>query len=210
MKRALVGLVVVAASLLFAGPASAAAGQTTQFRFHGAFADALWFTSSDTNFVETFLNVSQAKQGQELSVDQFTENFDSSGNITGFTDTFADVTSGFSFTIDSLKLTSASASGSGLPATTCSYDADFNLIGCSVTTINVDATWTGAGPISRGTFNDHFTTDGFKIRDHFNGTDRVASASGAIGGLTLTTNDLVFADLGKTNSGSTVLCIGSC
>src|SRR5207244_1887110 len=154
------------------GPASAAPGQTTQLRFNGVFAEALWSVSSDTNFVQTFLNVSQAKQGKELLVDQFTVNVDSSGNFTGETDTFADVTSGFSFAIETAKLSTASASGSDLPATTCSFDADFNLIGCSDTTIDVDAAWTGEGPILRGTFNDHFQSDGFKVRDHFNGTDR--------------------------------------
>jgi hypothetical protein len=70
----------------------------------------------------------------------------------GYTDTSADVTSGFAFTINK-NLTSARASGSNLPATTCTFDANFNLIGCTDTTIDVSADWTGQGPLGHGTSN---------------------------------------------------------
>ena len=119
------------------------------------------------------------------------------GNFTGATDTFADVTTGFAFTIDATKLSSASVRGSALPATTCSYDADFNPIGCVETTIDVDATWAGQGPIGRDTFAEHFKSDGFSFTDHFHGTSRDATASGTLGGLTLTSSDIEFADMGK-------------
>src|SRR6266851_5377001 len=154
MRRALLALAVTMFTVLaLAGPASAASGQVTRFSFHGTFADALWFTSSATSF---------------------TDNLDANGNFTGATDTSADVTSGFSFAIQK-SLASASTSGSGLPATTCTFDANFNLIGCSATTIDVNATWTGQGPISRAVFNEHFKSDGFSVTDHFNGTDRAAT-----------------------------------
>src|SRR5437870_10809459 len=106
---------VVSVTAVFAGPASAA-NQTTTFSFHGTFAEAAWFTDS----VFTYINVSRATQGQELSAFQNTNNFDKRGNFTGRTQTIVDVTSGFSFAIDSGKLSSASTSGSSLPATTCS------------------------------------------------------------------------------------------
>src|SRR5215472_16251745 len=111
MRRALIGLAVTTFTVLaFAGQASAASGQVTQFRFHGTFADAFWFTSSATSFTATSVNVSQSKQGPELFVDQFTGNLDANGNFTGGTDTFTDVTSGFSSAIQK-QLTSASTSG---------------------------------------------------------------------------------------------------
>jgi hypothetical protein len=115
MRRTLIGLAVALAVVAVAGPASAAPGQVTHFRFHGSFAEAEWFMSTDTSFTDTFINVSRAKQGSELFVDQFTANFDASGTFTGATDTFADVTSGFMFSIDSAKLSGASVNGSGLP-----------------------------------------------------------------------------------------------
>jgi hypothetical protein len=209
MRRALIGLAVTTLTVLaLAGPASAAPGQVTQLRFHGTFAEALWFTSSATSSTDTFVNVSKSMQGSELFVDQFTANYDANGNFTGATDTSAEVTSGFSFAIKQ-SLASASLSGSGLPATTCTFDANFNLIGCSATTIDVTATWTGQGPITRAVFNDHFKSDGFSENDHFNGTDRAATATGTVGGLTLSASELQFADLGTANSGTVTVCIGT-
>ena len=210
MRRALIGLAVTTFTLLaLAGPASAASGQVTQFRFHGTFADAFWFASSATSFTATAVNVSMSKQGSELYVDQFTGNLDAMGNFTGGTDTFADVTSGFSFAIDKTHLTSASTSGSGLPATTCTVDANGNVISCSPTTIDVTVTWTGQGPITRAVVNDHFKSNGFSETDHFNGTDRAATATGTVAGSTLSASELQFADLGFTNSGTITRCIGT-
>jgi hypothetical protein len=212
MRRALIGLAVAAFTVLaFAGPASAAPGQVkqvTHLKFSGTFADAGWYISSATSSTSTYVNVSQSTQGTELSVDQYTQNLDANGNFTGATDTFADVTSGFSLTIEK-SLGSASTSGSGLPATTCTYDANYNQIGCSDTTIDVNASWTGQGPITRGVFNQHFKTVGFSENDHFGGTNRAATATGTVGGLTLSAADLQFADLGTTKSGTTTICIGS-
>jgi hypothetical protein len=209
MRRALFGLAVMSlAALALAGPAAAASGQVTQERFHGTFATAGWLSSTATSITSTFVNVSKAKQGSELFVDQFTSTMDANGNFTGATDTSADVTSGFSFALQQ-PLASASLTGSSLPATACTFDANFNLVGCSATTIDVAATWTGQGPISRGVQNDHFKTDGFSVTDHFNGTDRNATATGTIGGLTLSASDFEFGDLGTTKSGTITVCVGS-
>jgi hypothetical protein len=205
MRRALIGLAVTMFTVLaLAGPASAASGQVTQFKFHGTFAEAMWFTSSDTSTADTSVHVS-TEQGSVLIVDQFIADF---ANGT-FTETFAEVTSGFSFAIDKALLGNASLSGSGVPATTCTFDRDFNLIGCSATTIDVNVTWTAQGPISRGVFNHHFKSDGFSEIDHFNGTDRDATATGTVGGLPLSASDLEFADLGTTNAAIITICIGT-
>ncbi len=190
------------ASLALVASASAAVGQTTHFRFNGPFAEAEWFVSGNTSFSDTFINLSHPKTGPELFVDRFT------ANANGEAETTADVTSGFSSTIDATKLTAASVTGSGLPATTCTYDLDFNLIGCHPTTIGVIADWTGEGPIARTSFNQHFKVDGFSENDHFNGTDRNATITATIAGHTLASSALEYADLGRTNSGSTVICVG--
>jgi hypothetical protein len=193
--------------LAFAGPAGAASGQVTQFRFHGTFADALWFTSSATSSTLTALDAAKAKQGSELIVDQFTINTDANGTITGATDTSADVTSGFSFAIHQ-PLASATTSASGLPATVCTYDANLNLIGCSPTTIDLTATWTGQGPIVRGVTNNRFKIDGLSETDHFNGTLRTATATGTVAGLTLNESESQGSDLGVTNSATISRCVG--
>jgi len=210
MRRVLFGLAVTAVTVfVLAGPASAASGQVTQFRFHGAFAESFWFTGSATSFTETYINVSRSKQGSELYVDQLAGGIDAAGNFTGGTETTADVFSGFSFAIDQAKLTTASTSGFGLPATTCTLDPNFNPITCSATTIGVSGHWTGQGPITKGVSNDHFKTGQFSVRDHFNGTDRNAAVTAAIGGVTLNPADLQYADLGSTNSGTVTVCRGT-
>jgi len=209
MRRALLGLAVTALAVLaFAGPAGAATGQVTHFRFSGTSADAFWFTSTATSRTDTSVFVSKSKQGSELFADQFTATFDSSGNFTGATDTSAEVTSGFSFTLLQ-PLDSASLSGLGVPGQTCTFDANFNLIGCTATTIDVTVAWTGQGPISRSVFNDHFKSDGFSETDHFNGTFRIATATGTFNGSTLTAGDLQFAFLATDSSGTVTVCIGT-
>jgi hypothetical protein len=209
MRRALAGLAVAAfAVLALAGPASAAPGQVTQFTFSGTVADALWFTSSATSSTFTSVYVSKSTEGSRLVVDEVTDNYDASGNFTGGTETFADVASGFTFTLRQ-PLASASLSGSGLLATTCTFDANFNTIGCSVTTTDVSVTWTGQGATTRGWFNEHFKSGGFREIDHFYGTNRHAVAAGTVGGLTLSVSELQFADLGTLKSGTVTICVGN-
>jgi len=210
MKRVLIGLATTAfAVLAFAGPASAASGQILQFKFHGTFADAFWFSSTDTSFTATSVGVQQSSHGSELFVDRFIANTDANGNLTSGTDTFADVTSGFSFNVDKAKLTTGSTSGSGIPATTCAVDANGNEFNCNATTIDLTVNWVGQGPIARQVSNNHFKVTGFSENDHFNGTDRAATATGTFSGSTLSATDLQFADLGFANSGSILRCIGN-
>ncbi|MGN6170860.1 MAG: hypothetical protein ACTHQQ_22225 [Solirubrobacteraceae bacterium] len=209
MRRVIVGLAATALTLLaLAGPASAATGQVTKVRFSGSFAEAYWATQTSTSYTSTYAAVSKAKQGSELYVDTYSARFDANGNFTGATATSADVTSGFSYALKS-PLASANLSASGLPATRCRDDANFNRIGCTSTTINVSVAWTGQGPISRGVENDHYKTDGFSVSDHNNGTFRNATANGTVAGRTLTVDDLQFADLSTTKGATTTVCIGN-
>lgn len=222
MRRAFIGLAVTALAVLsFAAPASAAAGQVEHFRFHGTFAEAFWSSSvatdSGTTFTDTSIVVSTSKQGSALNVDQFTANVDADGNFTGGTDTLVQspgamepgVTSGFSFTIDASKLTSASVSGSGLPAKKCTIDAMGDQTGCTETTVDVSATWTGEGPITRSVSNFHMKSAGFSMSSHFNGTSRNATVMATFNGVPLSAAELSFADLGTTHSGDIKRCIGN-
>ncbi len=210
MRRALIGLAVAALTVLaLAGPASAAPGQVTHIKFSGTFAEAEWFTSSATSYTYTFLNVSQSKQGSELFIDQFTGNLDANGNFLGGTDTLVDVTSGFSSAIDQARLASASVSASGLPGMTCTVDVQGLPVSCSTPAIDVNATWTGQGPVSRSVFNGHFRSAGFSEIDHFAGTSRTATVTATFGGLPQPLGEMQFADLGTTKSGTTTICIGN-
>jgi hypothetical protein len=211
MKRVFVALIAAlfTVALGSVGSASASTAQTFHFRFNGTFAEAEWFASTATTATDTYINPSRTTNGQQqLFIDQFTANYDSNGNFVGATDTSAFVTSGFSFTINSKTFDTAAVNGTGIPAQTCTFDANFNLTGCSDTTIDASASWTGQGSVTRSVFGDHFHTFGFTETDHFSGTNRIATATGTIGGLTLTIADNAFADMGTTHSGSVDICLG--
>jgi hypothetical protein len=188
------------------GRAGAAPGQSLHFSFNGSFAEALWETQTPTSTTDTFVFAQQPKHGAALlDLDVFTANFDAGGNFIGATDVFGEADSGVSFS-SSNSLASAAASAA-VPVTSCSYDADFNLIGCSdAGTLDVSANWTGEGPIARGTFINNFHQDGFHEVDHFTGTDRQATATSTVGGTSLGTGDLLFADLGTSVSGTVIIC----
>jgi len=57
--------------------------------------------------------------------------------------------------------------------------------------------------------NDRFKMDRFSMNDHFNVTQRNATATGNIAGLALTSDELEFADMGTSNAGTTVVCVGN-
>jgi len=207
MRRALLALAVTACTVLaLTGSASAATGQVTHLRFSGKSAEAEWETSTTSRVTDTFVAVSTSKQGSELFVERFTAHLDANGDFTGATDTIAEVTRGFSFTFGH-RLASASLTGSGLPATTCTFDGKTQT-GCTATTIRVAVTWTGLGPIGRGVTTEHFKSDGFSVNDHFNGTSRDARATGMVAGHTLSASMLQFADLAIIKTGSTTVCTG--
>jgi hypothetical protein len=91
---------------------------------------------------------------------------------------------------------------------TCAVDVNGNETNCTATTIDLTVAWTGQGPIARQVSNAHFKVAGFSETDHFNGTDRAATATATFSGSTLNPSDLQFADLGSANSATIQRCIG--
>ncbi len=212
MKRALIVLGTAALTFLgLVGPAGAAAGKVTHIRISGPYAQAEWASVTDSTLHDTFVDVSNARQGPELFVYELTGEVNADGNLTGpVTETIAQVRSGFSFIIDRLKLTAASLTASGVPATSCTFTFNGGTQTCTATTISVSATWAGEGPITRGVRNEHFKTAGVvSTHDHINGTSRNATATGMADDLTLNASDLGFATLGNANSGTTIISIGA-
>lgn len=165
------------------------------------------YKSTATSDTSTYVRVSQSNRESSLVADQFTQNYDANQNVTGATETLTEVTSGFSFSIDSTRLSAASASGSALPATTCTYDANFNQVSCSPATVRLDVTWTSEGPVTHSASTSHVRAGGFSVTDHLNGTSRDATATGSLDELSLGTS--AYAVLGKAVAGSTTLCIGN-
>jgi hypothetical protein len=210
MRRAgvLVALTTAAMVITAAGSARASEQVVQHYSFHGTVAEAVWDTSTPDTSTSTDITVARNQQGQGLFVYQFTATFDQSGTLVGAAYTTADVTSGFALRINA-SLSNASASGQNLPATTCSYDADLNPVGCTPSTLDLEATWTGQGPITRDESTAHFHSDGFTSTYHERGASRDATAIGVLNGLSLTSGDLEEAHLAKNTYGSVEVCIGS-
>jgi hypothetical protein len=209
MKRVLLGLAAIASILLATAAPASASTQVLHFKSSRHFADALWSTRSATSSGLTFVYVANvSKQGPELALEQDTTSFDTNGQITGHTFTFADVTSGFSFALKQ-PLASASLSAPSLQVTTCTFDANFNLIGCTTPTIDINVAWTGQGQITRTVLPIHIHSDGFTLAGQLHATHRDGTATGVVAGLTLTASDLTGADLGTIKSGVVAVCVGT-
>jgi hypothetical protein len=198
-------LFVVVALTGGSGTAAAAPADTVHFQLNRSFAQALWETHTSNSSTEPYVFAQRNRQGATtLYFDEFTRYFDDSGNFTGSTDVSGQADSGVSFSAQSLSSVTASAT---VPVTSCSYGADFNLIGCAdAGTRDVSAHWTGEGSITRGTVTDSFHEDGFLQVDHFTGADRQATATATVEGTSLGTGDLLFAYLGTAVSGSVIVC----
>jgi hypothetical protein len=216
MRRSLVAFVVMAVTLLsVAAPASAATGQVTHIRASGISAEADWFSATATSFTEAAVLVVKTKQGPELFADVAILKL-KNGKLVGATITGLRgpggkdfVTSGFAWAIAAPKLASASVSGSGLPARTCTIDAQGNQTGCKRSTLSLDVRWTGHGPITRTVANFRMKRAGFSMRSHSVGTTRAATATGTIAGQTLTARQLEVAELSIAKSIEITRCIGN-
>ncbi len=202
MRRALFGLAVTALAVLsLAGPASAARGQVTHFRTQGAFAEVFWATGDSGTYVNAGM---QKKEGPGVVVLQSTTD-PATGNFTS-----TEVKGPAAFTIDKSRLTTASVSASGLQGTTCTFDSNGNQIGeCTATTLDVNVTWTGQGPIGRVVSNEHFKAGALSGTTHFSGTSRDATTAATITGLPAPLGEFQFADIAITKQSDTTVCIGN-
>src|SRR6266568_3674096 len=132
-KATLAALVV--ASLGFAGSngtARASGAQVIQDRFHGPFAEAAWEASTPTSITDAAILATQEQDGTtHLSIfDLHSTYLDSNGNVTGSLDVTGELNSGASFAMDTVGLSTASASGI-VPVTRCTFDAAGNPTGCT-------------------------------------------------------------------------------
>jgi hypothetical protein len=213
-RATLAGLVVASLALAGAsGTARASGAQVIQDRFHGPFAEAGWETTTPTSITDAAVLASQEQDGTtHLSIfDLHTTYLDSSGNVTGSVDVSGELNGGASFTMDTVGLTTASASGA-VPVTRCTFDAAGNQTGCTSGTIDVSVTWTGQGAISRGKEYVDRSVDpgGLTFVDRGSGTFRLASATATIGGQTFDASELQFADFGVSNDLTLTVCPHGC
>jgi hypothetical protein len=202
-KIAWIVAAAVSFSIVLASPASAA----TVFHesFHGTVAQAYWVTEIGTDVVSADVAVGRGRLGPILTVFDVITHHDADGRFAGSSFTVVDVRTGFSLSIDA-SLSGARVNGSDLPAMTCSYDANELFLGCTNSTVDVRARWTGVGAITHEVSTAHFHAGGFTSVYHQNGRSRDATATGTVNGVVLTLDDLVVATLAANTGGSLEVC----
>lgn len=212
-KVTLVALVVT--SLAFAassaGTARASGAQVIQDSFHGPFAEAGWETSTPSSITDAFVLTAREQDGTtHLFPGLQTTYLDANGNVTGSLVVSGQLT-GASLSFDTLRLSNASVSGA-VPVTRCTYDAAGNATGCTDGTLDVSASWTGQGQLTRGSqYEDHFVQPvGFTFIDRNSGTFRLASAAATFGGQSFDPSEQQFADLGVSNQLTMTICPHGC
>jgi hypothetical protein len=205
MRRLASAAFLVAVTVASVVPANAAPVHAQHFKFRGDVAFAEWLSSSKTSETLTVVEAGRFSYGQELLLVQQTANYDASGNFVGGSFMQVD-TSSFSFTIDEVRLSMASISGSALPAQTCIIDADFNYT-CTDIAIDLQVDWTGYGKISRELSTFISQSDGFRFIEHFNGLSRDADVTATIDG-TAISGQQTSADIGARRFDTVDICIG--
>jgi hypothetical protein len=181
---------------------------------NGTFATAEWVSQTPRTATDTSVTAVQhpGPGGKELSVTQLVVTYDATGNPIGFTQTTVDASSGFTFTIDGAHFTSAAVYGVGLLARACNEDTG----ACRNTTIDVSATWSGQGAITRGTVinKDIETRSNFLYiqLERLTGATRAASATGSVGAFSYSAGEAIAPPtLGVMKTGYIFLCLdGGC
>jgi hypothetical protein len=197
MRRTLVGTALTAVAVLaMAGPANAAVRPATAAtaaltpvtittdRTGGAFWQGDLIKTSTGSKMKVWhvdFDVSSAPGVTVLNASSCVDYFDGNGTFTKETCTSGQVGT-FTHTFDVSDLGSARVSASGIPAQTCSVDANFQPIGSckAAAPISVKVTWTGQGPITYTKFSQYIPgVYSFVQRSR----DRGAVAAGTFNGM---------------------------
>jgi len=203
MTRMFVAVLIAAGVTAWAGPASAATGQTSHYKLYGSSAIALWQHGNTTTFLDA---ESDNQFGTDIFYDRFTPKFDAHGNFTGGVDVSGDASRG-SVTVGK-RLGSAQVTAT-IRVRSCIVKANGSNGSCSAPTkITIDLTFTGYGPTAHGGSNDRFHAPGVTITDHQVGAQRLATVTGTIGGQTMLARYLQDGEIANLKGGGLFLCHG--
>ena len=200
MRRLTIGA-LVAITLLVTSVAADA--QVVRTRSGGEFAEAVWDDPQSGAFGVIFAR----EEDDHIILQLQTVNRDAAGDVTGFTDIYADANlSPYGTLTMDRRLESATIDVVDVPAQRCEFDANFELVGCAVTTIDAHATWTGLGRISRTTVHRHEVGEGFSITTHSKGASRQAAATGTIDGTSFTSDEQIIGLLSDSRRLTVTIC----
>ena len=123
-----------------------------------------------------------------------TRNHDADGNLTGFTQIYADTNLSpyGTFTLDASRLTGATMSATDVPVSVYQLALDGTVISVVPGTTDVAATWTGVGPVTRSGYTVRDVTQGFVTIVHSTDLSRDATAVGSIANVPMNAEDLIW------------------
>lgn len=202
--------VCVAMGLPFVAAAAAAASAVTTFQFSdkGLGAEALYSTFPSTGiptpgvvYTDTYVNAAtdatRFDTGKSVTdalfVDQFSYEFDSSGNFVPVSDNYGQV-NGSAVTLSLSKQLDAASASATVPLQACTFDSSGNETCGNGPLLAVSAAWTGQGAVTKTNSHLNFHTKGTNEVSNFHGSFRNASASVSIGG-NPAPGALAFADI---------------
>jgi hypothetical protein len=204
IRRLLIGGLAAAVSMSTGVSANAAVVIHSQLV--GLEAEAGWTVNTPTVSTFAAVDVLRRSNGRmRLRLIEYADTLDSGR----FTVTTADVSEGFSASIDGRRLSAASLQGRAVPVETCTFNAVFRPLGCEDTTLSVAVAWAGTGPVFKQTvIVDHVRRPGFVYNDHISGRSRAATAHATIGGVVLRGRDANFSGLANVRVGEVIVCAG--
>lgn len=205
MRRALIALAAAALTVLGVALPASAATDVTHYHFNGMSAGGDWYayeTTGDTmTYTYTNLTVYRASAGLQLYVNHYVMTYSPDGDT--YSTMTGSATSGFTFTIDP-RLQSAHVSGT-IPVTISDQMPYLATQGAIETTIDLNMTFTGQGPIDRSVYVSRESFGGLTTVTQQNGTRRDATATGNVGDYMINASTEGHASLGKTNSGQVAI-----
>jgi hypothetical protein len=201
LARALVTTATMGCALLTtAGPAGAGPSDHHRVIETGPEFGAFWmWNAPGTSFTAQVhatnrLLTTSGSSRPSLVASLWTTRYDDAWNMTGETPIEVDTAAGYDPRFER-PLPGATVRAAALPATSCDYDADLDVIGCTATTIGLAITVTGAGEIQKGpAIVVNQKAPGFQLHAWGNGSWQQATAVGTLARMALPVGEGYLSD----------------
>ena len=188
---------LAAAALACGGPtAQAHPGQVAHLRVRGALAQAIFQRGNTATVVDA---ESDDQFGAALLYDRFTGSAKGGLDVSGAA--FGD---DVSLTVDK-RLRTATVTAV-VPVVRCVVGGEEAGACTAAGSVRISLTFDGSGRLVHTVTNRHVRDGGIVENDHLNALQRDATVTGAVGGATVRTPDLVTATVAYAKSGTMALC----
>lgn len=184
----------------------AAKPEVTHEDYMAGFAGVNWSLEQGDAYVEGAVIASITKAGADVYVDQAVWR---EGQTIA---TLVEVTTGFTFTMNSGRLSSATLRANDLPAWVCTFDEDHpeGECGWSETPVDIDLSWTASGPITRSADHSRYSEPGLRLNLHNAYVIRPATLAGQVAGgsISMSGADMETGNIGRAKTLKIERCTG--